>query len=373
MSIVLYQGHGATDSAFEEGLQADCLAKYKHNTSDLLRVRGHLLALEVFNRFPWLLQNSTNPFADNFSVLRAIVDLVQYEEARTFIVSPAHNLAMRQIAETIGELGASVRLITVALNPDRKPEPSDSRCLTEVEIDKLVYEYIGVYSGYLGDFTYRTHRKFYSDLGLSINPDILPGTTRERFIGILTTSRADLQAQILQAILQKYPPDSNSMRTKALHDEITDWIRRLSSGSIVTIAPLRFTSAVVEHALLDAENLMVSRGATSGVDRVHTALHGYLNQMCRDANLTVVEDSSLTKLFKLLRSQHPQFQNVGVHSENIGRLLGAMATIVDVLNPIRNKASVAHPNETLLGEPEALLVINSVRTLLNYFDSKIRT
>jgi hypothetical protein len=48
-----------------------------------------------------------------------------------------------------------------------------------------------------------------------------------------------------------------------------------------------------------------------------------------------------------------------------------MATVVDVLNPLRNKASVAHPNQDLLAEPEALLVINSVRTLLNYLDSKL--
>jgi hypothetical protein len=52
-------------------------------------------------------------------------------------------------------------------------------------------------------------------------------------------------------------------------------------------------------------------------------------------------------------------------------MLGAMATVVDVLNPLRNKASVAHPNQQLLAEPEALLVINSVRTLLNYLDSKL--
>jgi hypothetical protein len=49
-----------------------------------------------------------------------------------------------------------------------------------------------------------------------------------------------------------------------------------------------------------------------------------------------------------------------------------MATVVDVLNPLRNKASVAHPNEQLLAEPEALLVINSVRTLLNYLDLKLQ-
>lgn len=45
--------------------------------------------------------------------------------------------------------------------------------------------------------------------------------------------------------------------------------------------------------------------------------------------------------------------------------------IVDALNPLRNRASLAHPNESLLAEPEAMLVINSVRTLLHYIDSRV--
>ena len=53
-------------------------------------------------------------------------------------------------------------------------------------------------------------------------------------------------------------------------------------------------------------------------------------------------------------------------------MLGAIATILDALNPVRNNASVAHPNDQLLGEPEAHLVINIVRTLLNYLEDKRR-
>jgi len=40
------------------------------------------------------------------------------------------------------------------------------------------------------------------------------------------------------------------------------------------------------------------------------------------------------------------------------------------LLPVRNRASVAHPNAELLGEPEARLVINVGRTLLDYLDAK---
>jgi len=53
-------------------------------------------------------------------------------------------------------------------------------------------------------------------------------------------------------------------------------------------------------------------------------------------------------------------------------VLGSMASILDALNPVRNNASVAHPNEELVGDSEAVLVINTVRTMLSYLESKRR-
>jgi len=85
----------------------------------------------------------------------------------------------------------------------------------------------------------------------------------------------------------------------------------------------------------------------------------------------VPDDSSLTKLFKQLREEHPAFKDFGPRSNDILRLAGAFGTIIDTLNPLRNQASVAHPNAVLLKEPEAMLVINAVRTILHYLDEKI--
>jgi len=371
MSIVLYHGSGARDFNVQEVNSIDRLAQYRHNASDLLRVRGHRLALELFSHFPWELREASNFFNDDFSVLCATVGLEQYEEARGFLASPEHKLAFTQIAETVAEIGPYIRFIAVELDPSRKPERRDSRALTSKEIEKLVYKYIGVSSGYLGDFSYRTHHDFYVELDLDIDPYKLEGTTRRKFTQILSEAAPDVQVRILQGILEKYPVDSAPIRTKNLQDEIVGWISRLSTGAVVTVAPLRVTSAVVERALLDAEKLMATTGATSGVDRVHTALHGYLLQVCSDAAIPVGAEPNLTQLFKAVRGQHTAFKDQGTRSDDVAKLLGAMATIVDVLNPLRNKASVAHPNQQLLAEPEALLVINSVRTLLNYLDSKL--
>jgi hypothetical protein len=135
---------------------------------------------------------------------------------------------------------------------------------------------------------------------------------------------------------------------------------------------LSVTSLIVERALRDAETLIEINGAASGVDRVHTALHGYLIAVSERAGLELQSDMSITQLFKLVRESHPAFQETGPRAEDIQRMVRALATIVDVLNTVRNQASAAHPNPALLDEPEAMLVVNSVRSILYYVDSRVR-
>ncbi len=144
-------------------------------------------------------------------------------------------------------------------------------------------------------------------------------------------------------------------------------------GEVESVAPpaLRISSSVVEHALCDAEALIHQRGPVSGLDRVHTAFHGYLKRICDDAGLLPGGEPGITELFKILRHQHPALQPSPSRPKEIGDILGPLATIVNALNPLRNRSSVAHPNEVLMEEPEAMLVINAVRTLLHYLDARI--
>jgi hypothetical protein len=48
-----------------------------------------------------------------------------------------------------------------------------------------------------------------------------------------------------------------------------------------------------------------------------------------------------------------------------------VTSILDAMNPARNRGSLAHPNEDLLGEHEAILFINAARTILQYLDAKL--
>lgn len=247
--------------------------------------------------------------------------------------------------------------------------------LSRPEMYSVVNDYIGVEGGYLSDFTYRSHAEFYPYYcDLDVNPLELDGmTTRERFLHILERAKPSDQAKILRGVLRKCPPSDDGGRrshTRARNIELL--AARLETGAGVSSPTPRITSEIVERAIVDAETLIAKNGATSGVDRVHTALHGYLKAACDEAHLTCAKDPGLTDLFKVLREQHPRFSVQGPRGGDIEQVLRAIGAILAALNPERNRASVAHPNEALRGEPEAMLVINAARTILHYLDAKMR-
>lgn len=246
--------------------------------------------------------------------------------------------------------------------------------LTNPEIMKIVNRYIGVSGGYLGDFTYRSHTEFYPEYcDLDINPHDMAGTTRVKFIDILKGSPPNIQAKIIRGVLQRFPLDAENKpisRSKELYDELLNIAKRLEGTSPIASPDLKITSEVVERAIKDVEALIQTSGAVSGVDRIHTALHSYLRSVCDGENIEYAKDDGIAKLFKSLRQHHPALQNMGPRSQDIERVLQSFANIMDALNPIRNNASIAHPNEDLLDKDEAMLVINVTRTLLHYLDSK---
>jgi hypothetical protein len=134
------------------------------------------------------------------------------------------------------------------------------------------------------------------------------------------------------------------------------------------------TSTAVRRAVQDARTLLESgAGATSAVDRVHTALHGYLTERCRRLGLVVAKTGprdSMASLFKKLRKAHPAFTNVP-HADDIAVIAQSLASAMDRMDKLRNNASVAHPNEDLLDEPEARLAVDSVWAILSYLDARM--
>jgi hypothetical protein len=256
----------------------------------------------------------------------------------------------------------------------------DMSGLNRTEAYWVVHDYIGVSSGYLGDFSYRTHEEFYPRYcDLDIDPNAFDGTTKERFLLILENADPTTQAKILRGVLKKFSISHFPLKVQheksKVREEIEQMIERIEiqdpDEPKIPNPTLSISSDVVERALKDAESLIESNGPISGIDRIHTALHGYLIEACRRADLLAAKDASLPSLFNVLVRDHPAFKEA-VHREgDILKILRSFGAVLDSLGPVRNMASMAHPNKDLLGNAEALLVVHAGWTILHYVDSKL--
>lgn len=180
---------------------------------------------------------------------------------------------------------------------------------------------------------------------------------------------ADNKPNVIEALL------NNKKIRVALENDAPELMMDLGllGSHVLAVAVGSFSaSQVVERALADSEHLLVKSGPVSCIDRLHTALHGYLKDLCAQSGLTIDANASITQLFKQLRADHPMLQHLGNQDKDVVRILNSLSNVIDSVNTIRNHGSVAHPNEKLLGDTEALLVVNVTRTLFHYISFKIQ-
>jgi hypothetical protein len=247
--------------------------------------------------------------------------------------------------------------------------------LKKGQIIRLVNDYIGVNGGYLGDFSYRTHQDFYPCYcELDIDPTNYQGTTRERFISILSQAAPQDQAKIIRGTFKKYPCDQGSekdLKRKSIYIELCDLAGRLEKSEVAVKAHNFSDKSVVFNALQDAEVLLSERGAISALDRVHTAIHGFLKSQCEQSGIQVSRDANIIECFKSLRTSHPSFQISGEYDQEVKKVLNALSAVLDALNTLRNRASLAHPSANILDDAASHLMINSAKTLLRYVSDRI--
>lgn len=245
--------------------------------------------------------------------------------------------------------------------------------MTGQEIIRLINRYIGVNVGDLQDFSFRTLQEFFPEhCDLDIDTRQYTGTKRERFEAILRASPPDTQARIIRGVLQKCPPvEGHALRTRAAHDEFLRVAERLEAQAGVEGHNPSITSAVVERAIADVQCLIETTGATSGVDRVHTMLHGYMRAVCNSMSIQFTKEATIGELFNLIREQHAAFARTVPRASDVANICRGMGRVMNALNPVRNEGSMAHPTEELLEEAEAILVINMARTMLRYIDMKL--
>ena len=135
-------------------------------------------------------------------------------------------------------------------------------------------------------------------------------------------------------------------------------------------AEITTSVAIVDAAIADAQALINNGGHGRAIDRVHTALHGYLEHLCLMQGVGF-DAPPAPKLLKLLMETHPAFADDGPRKAELLLILRSLANVVDKLGTLRNNNSPAHPNDELLGKAEARLVINSAKTVLAYLVDKL--
>lgn len=155
------------------------------------------------------------------------------------------------------------------------------------------------------------------------------------------------------------------------HYQIVDGQLIQTAGSVATPEFSESVSTSVMRALGDAKSLIGTVDSSSAIDRAHTALHGYLVQLCTDNKIEIPNEPTASKAFKQLRQFHPALIASGHKAEEVTRVLNSFAASIDAFSTLRNKASLAHANE-LLDIPEATAIVNAMYTVFRYIQDCVK-
>lgn len=246
------------------------------------------------------------------------------------------------------------------------------RKMARLDVNKLMEGYIGSQNGYLGTFSSHTDlSRFFAMCDVDVVPTEYEGTNKTRFQRILEEAKPGDQAKIIRGILKRHTVGSSEDRTQNLHDEFLRLAQRLETGDGVTSPNPVYSSEFVKKTVAEVEHAVTSMRETSGVDRVHSALHGYLRHLCDEAHIEYVQRDKILDLFKKLLAEHEALEDLGPRPHDTTTITKSFCGIMTVVDPLRNRASFAHPTTALLAVPEAMLVINAVNTILHYLEAKV--
>lgn len=152
-----------------------------------------------------------------------------------------------------------------------------------------------------------------------------------------------------------------------LSDEIEAVVNQ-SGQRNVSAMPVKNVNENIYQALEDAAVLLENTGPQRAYDRVHTALHASLRQIC--VNHAIAVDSTNDNVPGLLGRITAHLQGMPDDGRNgdILKMLRSAGSILNSINYLRNHNSMAHPTEMLLNGADARFAINLVRSIMAYID-----
>lgn len=126
---------------------------------------------------------------------------------------------------------------------------------------------------------------------------------------------------------------------------------------------------VISKAIADAELLMSQGKYDSSFDRIHTAFHGYLRKVLENRGVSYEESDTLSQLYNKLHTDISARIGSAPISDLIKTTMRSASGVVTSINDLRNRHSLAHPNDELLKEREAVFVIKLIKDLSEYINS----
>ena len=245
------------------------------------------------------------------------------------------------------------------------------RGMNRLEINKLMERYVGSSRGYLGSFgSHPELLRFYADCGVDVIPTDYPGTNKDRFQAILEGAEPSDQAKIIRGILKRHPVRSSETRRRNYTMSFTNLRSVWRQGKELPLQP-QPTRANSSNAHWERWRRRLGRNGRppewTAFTLPFTAISGsYVTGRASSTHRTIASSIFQETAF---RPHGPK--KSGASPQDTATIAKRFCAVMTVIDPLRNKASYAHPSSGLLDVPEAMLAVNTARTILHYVDAKL--
>lgn len=126
----------------------------------------------------------------------------------------------------------------------------------------------------------------------------------------------------------------------------------------------------IKKSIDDAEHFVQMGKYSSAIDRVHTIFHGYLRLKLDEQEIKYEESETIMQLYSKLHNNLEEIESSKINGL-IKSSIRSASGVVDTINTIRNKYSLSHPNEEIIGEQEAKLVIHLSKQIFEYIEGRV--
>lgn len=151
------------------------------------------------------------------------------------------------------------------------------------------------------------------------------------------------------------------------HHKLIESIIDGEDAKIVETPSVANSNESIFEALADAETLLEKRGPQSAYDRMHTALHSCLRQICDNHGIKYEKKHAINELLPKISNHLKSLPDEG-RNETVFNMLRSANAMLDKMNYLRNNNSLAHPAEKLLNVSDAKFAINLVKSIMTYVD-----